>query len=39
MPDLRAMPLAVALAFYIILLTVASYALQHRFHTLPSPYR
>ena len=39
MPDLKAMPLAVALALYLILLTVVSYALQHRFQTLPSPYR
>lgn len=39
MPDLKAMPLAVALALYLIGLTLVSYALQHRFQTLPSPCR
>jgi len=39
MPDLKAMPLALALALYIILLSAVAYALQYRFQTLPSPYR
>ena len=39
MHDLKAMPLAVALACYIILLTAVSYAIKHQFQTLPSPYR
>ena len=33
MPDLKAMPLAVALALYLILLTAISYVIQNRFQT------
>ena len=39
MHDLKAMPLTVALALYLILLAALSYVIQHRFQTLPSPYR
>ena len=34
MPDLKAMPLALALTLYLIVLTITAYVIEHKFQTL-----